>query len=158
MKVNREGVMLSLANMWDKWATPTLIRKAAKRVGISAEGLNINDMQQDKFVQAANLVECERSENTPIPSSSDNALSSTITPASPNHLRKGSAAYWTAKFEMAKQTIRDCDEKSIRLENIPGLLTIQKIKPKQASKSTRVTQVHGSMEGKEVIKVVKRIV
>ena len=64
MKVNREGFMLSLGNMWDKWATPTLIRKAAKRVGISAEGLNINDMQQDKFVQAANLVECERSENT----------------------------------------------------------------------------------------------
>ena len=58
---------------------------------------------------------------------------------------------------MARQTIRDCDVKSIRLENIPGLLTIQKIKPKQASKSTRVTQVHGSMEGKEVIKVVKRI-
>jgi hypothetical protein len=158
MKVNREGFMLSLANMWDKWATPTLIRKAAKRVGISAEGLNINDMQQDKFVQAANLVECERSENTPTPSSSDNAPSSTTTPASPNHLRKGSAAYWKAKFEMAQQTIRDCDEKSIRLENIPGLLTIQKIKPKQASKSTRVTQVHGSMEGKEVIKVVKRIV
>ena len=128
MKVNREGVMLSLANMWDKWATPTLIRKAAKRVGISAKGLNINDMQQDKFIQAANLVECERSENTPTPSSSDNATSSTTTPASTNHLRKGSAAYWKAKFEMAQQTIRDCEEKSIRLENIPGLLTIHEIK------------------------------
>lgn len=65
--------------------------------------------------------------------------------------------YWKEKFEMAQQTIRDCEEKSIQLENIPGLLTIQKMKPKQASKFTRVTQVHGSMKGKEVVGKVKRI-
>lgn len=60
MKVNREGFMLSLAKMWDKWATPTLIRKAAKRVGISAEGINVNDMRYEKLAQAANLVGNER--------------------------------------------------------------------------------------------------
>ena len=30
MKVDREGFMLSMANMWEKWATPTLTRKAGK--------------------------------------------------------------------------------------------------------------------------------
>ena len=128
MKVNRGGFMLSLAKMWDKWATPKLIRKAAKRVGISAIGLNVNDMQLEKFAQAANLVENER-------------------PA--KHLRKGSALYWKEKFEMAQQTIRDCEEKSIQLENIPGLLTIQKMKPNQASKSTRVTLSSSWVDGRE---------
>ena len=130
MKVNREreGFMLSLAKMWDKWATSKLIRKAAKRVGISAVGLNVNDMQLEKFAQAANLVENER-------------------PA--KHLRKGSAAYWKEKFEMAQQTIRDCEEKSIQSENIPGLLTTQKMKPKQASKSTRVTLSSSLVDGRE---------
>ena len=151
MKVNREGFMLSLAKMWDKWATPTLIRKAAKRVGISGEGLNVNDMQQEKFAQAADLVENERPANTPTASSSE-GHSSTTTPASPKHLRKGSVTYWKEMFEMAQQTIHDCEERSIQLDNIPGLLTIQKMKPKQASKSIRVTQVHGLMEGKEVVK------
>ena len=45
MKVNREGFMLSLANMWDKWATPTLIRKAAKRVGSSCNRINLFKLQ-----------------------------------------------------------------------------------------------------------------
>ena len=156
MKVNREGFMLSLAKMWNKWATPMLIRKTTKRGGISGEGLNVNDMQQEKFAQAADIVENERPANTHTASSSE-GHSSTTTPASPQHLRKGSAAYWKEKFEMAQQTIHDCGEKSIQMENIPGLLTIPKMKPKPASKSTRVTQVHGSMEGNEVVEVVKRI-
>ena len=148
MKVNREGFMLSLAKMWDKWATQKFIRKAAKRVGISAVGLNVNDMQLEKFAQAANLVENERPANTPTASSSE-GHSSTTTPASPKHLRKGSAAYWKKKFEMAQQTIRDCEEKSIQSENIPGLLTTQKMKPKQASKSTRVTLSSSWVDGRE---------
>ena len=40
--------------MWDKWALRDTIINAAKRVGISKEGLNVNNMQQDKFQQAAN--------------------------------------------------------------------------------------------------------
>ena len=84
--------------------------------------------------------------------------SSTLSPDSPKHLPKGSAMYSKAKFGMAQQLIHDCNEKSLRLEEIPGPLTVQKVKPKQLTKSsTRVTQVHGSMEAKDVINLVKSI-
>ena len=151
--------MLSLADMWDKWATPKTIRKAARKVGISEEGLNVTDMQQEKFAQAENLMDDEKSTHSPASSSSSPAPSSyTSSPASPKHLRKGSAMYWKAKFEMTQQLIHDCNEKSLRLEEIPGFLTVQKVKPKQLTKpSTRVTQVHGSMEAKDIISLVKSI-
>ena len=48
-------------------------------------------------------------------------------------------------------------ERSIQLEEIPGLLTIQKVKPKLSKTKTRVTQVHGSMKGKNVTDLVKSI-
>ena len=70
------------------------------------EGLNVNDMQQEKFAQAADLVENERPANTPTASSSE-GHSSTTTPASPKHLQKESATYWKEKFGMARQTIHD---------------------------------------------------
>ena len=116
-------------------------------------------MQQEKFAQAENLMDDEKSTHSPASSSSSPApSSSTLSPASPKHLRKGSAMYWKAKFEMAQHLIHDCNEKSLRLEEIPGLLTVQKVKPKQLTKpSTRVTQVHGSMEAKDVISLVKSI-
>ena len=156
MTINLEVSMFSLADMWDTWATPKTIQKAARKVGISEEGLNFTDMQQEKFFQAENLMDIEKSAHSPMPSSSSPALfSSTLSPASPKHLRKGSAMYWKAKFEMAQH---DCNEKSLRLEEIPGLLTVQKVKPKQSTKSsTRVTQVHGSMEAKDLINLVKSI-
>ena len=101
----------------------------------------------------------EQSTHSPAFSSSSPApSSSTSSPASPKHLRKGSAMYWKAKFEMAQQLIHDCNEKSLRLEEIPGLLTVQKVKPKQLTKPfTRVAQVHGSMEAEDVISLVKSI-
>ena len=59
---------------------------------------------------------------------------------------------------MAQQLIHDCNEKSLRLEEIPGLLTVQKVKPKQLIKPfSSVTQVHGSMEAEDVISLVKSI-
>ena len=151
--------MLSLAGMWSKWATDKTIRKAVRKVGISEEGLNFTDMQQEKFFQAKNLMDIENSAYSPAPSSSSPALSSSsLSPASTKHLRKGSVMYWKANFEMAQQLIHDCNEKSLRLEEIPGLLTVQKVKPKQLTKSsTKVTQVQGSMEAKDVINVVKSI-
>ena len=90
--------MLSLADMWDKWATPKTIRKAARKVGISEEGLNFTDMQQEKFFQAENLMNIEKSAYSPAPSSYQ------------SHLPKGLAMYWKAKFEMAQQLIHDCNE------------------------------------------------
>ena len=49
--------MKVLANMWESWVTSEPIRKAAKRVGISAEGLNTIWMQQDKFVHAEKCIQ-----------------------------------------------------------------------------------------------------
>ena len=105
-------------------------------------------------------MDIEKSAHSPVPSSSSPApSSSTLSPASPKHLRKGLAMHWKAKFEMAQQLIHDCNEKSLQLEEIPGLLTVQEVKPKQKTKSsTRVIQVpHGSMEAKDVINLVKSI-
>jgi len=57
----------------------------------------------------------------------------------------------------AQALIEDAHEKSINLNEIPGLLTIKKITPKRNEVNTRVTQVCGSMEGKDMLKVVKSI-
>ena len=48
--------MTILDNIWRKWATSESIIIAARRVRISKDGPNVNDMQQDKFEQAANLI------------------------------------------------------------------------------------------------------
>ena len=48
--------MIILGAMWDKWASRDTIINATKRVEISKEGLNVNNMQQDKFQQAANCL------------------------------------------------------------------------------------------------------
>ena len=41
--------MTILGAMWDKWVSRDTIINAAKRVRISKKGLNVNNMQQDKF-------------------------------------------------------------------------------------------------------------
>ena len=38
-----------LADIWEEWATPEILVKAAQRVGISNTGLNVNWMDQTKF-------------------------------------------------------------------------------------------------------------
>jgi len=54
--------------------------------------------------------------------------------------------------------IKELNEKSIALEEIPGLLTVGKVKPKNnVSRTTQVTQVHGSMHGQDILKLVKEI-
>ena len=44
-----------MGTMWRQWATVDNIIKAAKRVGISAKGLNVDDMQQEKFSKPPTL-------------------------------------------------------------------------------------------------------
>jgi len=41
---------------------------------------------------------------------------------SPRDVRKGSAAYWKAKFELAQGIIKEASEKSLNLSEVPGLL------------------------------------
>ena len=54
----------------------------------------------------------------------------------------------------AYQTISD---KSISLEEIPNLLPITKVTAKMNKENVRVTQVHGSMEGKKILQTVSSI-
>ena len=48
--------MTILGGIWNKWASKDSIINAANRVGMSKDGLSVNDMQQGKFQQAANLI------------------------------------------------------------------------------------------------------
>ena len=145
---NREGFMVILGNMWKEWVSKESLIKAGKRVGIYANGLNVNNMQKDKFEQAERVIE---KENIPQPSDNLSVL------ASPQHTRKGSALYWKIKFEMSQALIKEANEKSLKLDEIPGLLPIAKVKPKKSVENTRVTQICGSMEGKDVLKVVENL-
>ena len=55
-------------------------------------------------------------------------------------------------YEQSQKNIQNCYEKCLKLDDIPGLLTINKVKPKELTKkSTRVTNVHGSMEGQDIL-------
>ena len=55
--INKEGFMKILGNAWHKRITPEGLVNAAKRVGISATGLNVNWMDEEKFQAAKNLLE-----------------------------------------------------------------------------------------------------
>ena len=48
-------------------------------------------------------------------------------------------------------------QKSLQLEEIPGLLTIEKVKLNQEKKLVRLIQVHGSMRAKDVVSKVEEI-
>ena len=58
---------------------------------------------------------------------------------------------------MAINMIDELQERSIQFREIPGFMTIQKVKPKMKSKNTRITQVHGTMNVKKVIELLKGI-
>ncbi|XP_065672342.1 uncharacterized protein LOC136090155 [Hydra vulgaris] len=148
--LNKEAFMMILGRIWNNWAPRQSIIKAARRVGVTSTSLSVNDMQQDKFARAALYIDFSKS-----------VTSSTTTPGSytiksPDK-RKNSAQYWKEKFERSQELIQELSEKSIQLEEIPGLLTVQKVKPKVSKLTTRVTQVHGSMKGKNVLDLVKVI-
>ena len=169
--INREGFMQILADIWPNWVTPESIRKAAKRVGISAEGLNVNWMQKDKFIQAQSCMSesSSQSSSSGVPSSSSSSqpsvssLSSSTSPAitieSPEKARRFSAPWYQFKLNKAQEIIDGLNKSSkIDLNEIPGLLSIKKVVPKDvASKNVRVTQVYGSVEGNKILEVVEKV-
>lgn len=144
--LNKEAFMLILSEIWDNWATKPVLQKAAKRVGITPQSLDVNLMQQDKFDRAESCIQKEIADSTP-----------TSAIISPRNKRKGSALYWKDKFDQAHKVIEDMAERNIQIEEIPGLLTVKKVKPNMEKTSTRVTQVHGSMRAKDVASLVKDI-
>jgi len=82
--INREGFMHILANMWDGWVSKESLIKAGKRVGVASNGLNVTWMQNDKFEQAAGIIQ---SNVTSVSSSPIDMISS------PKHVRKNTAVY-----------------------------------------------------------------
>ena len=142
-KVNREGFMQILASIWDVWTTKESLIKAARRVGITSSGININDMQKDKFAREKAVTQL-----TPT-KSSDN-----VEVESPLNVRHGSKEYWHQKCENYNAKCNELIKTPISPDDIPGLLTVQKKKRPNSSKPVRVTQVCRSMEVKNVLEKV----
>ena len=96
--------------------------------------------------------------------SSTNILQSTATPclmsqsAKQKHCYR-SAYFWKSMYEQSQAIIQRSYKKSLNLEEITGLLKINKVKPKELNenKNMCVTNVHGSMKGLDIIKLVKSI-
>ena len=150
--INREAFMIILANIWNTWVTRESLVNAARQVGITSTGLSVDFMHQDKFARAEACIDTESSE--PEASSSSSVLASPI--LSPNK-RKGSAEYWEDKFQQAVAVINGLSEENIKIDEIPGLMAVQKVKPKLTKKTTRVTQVHGSMKGRDILNTLKEM-
>nr|XP_047126954.1 uncharacterized protein LOC124808026 [Hydra vulgaris] len=148
-----------LGTMWNNWASAANIVAAAKRVGISKNGFNVDDMQQDKFEQAA-LLNDKRNDVSLEPSTPKKTRSVTskdgplaTTPRSQSKVaqskrRYGSAEYWKSMYKTSQSFIEESYEKSLNLAKVPGLLSVNRVKPKEVNqgKTTRVTNVHRSME------------
>ena len=121
-----------------------IIVNAAQRVGISSAGLYVRKMQQDKFGQAAKCMDTESSQAplcTP-KKALRSSFSTVVSPLTPNSLsntaRKkfhyGSSKYWQFMYEQSQRNIQNCYEKSLKLDDIRGLLTINKVKTKELKK------------------------
>ena len=63
--INREGSMHILAKMWNGWVSKQSLLKAAKRIGDTVTGLNVNFMQTEKFEQAAGIPEGNNTNEVP---------------------------------------------------------------------------------------------
>ena len=142
--INCEGFLDILASIWNSWASKDTITKAAKRVGISESGINIEWMQQDKFDVAERLMNVdEPAASTPV-----------MNVSSPKNVRVGSAEYYKQKYEGVVKLLHDLSDSSINLEHA-GVLKVQRVKPKDRTKPVRLTQVCGSMEAKGILSLLK---
>ena len=103
-------------------------------------------MQENKFLRAELCI----NDNT-----KKNQLSTAVTISSQKDVLYGSTRYWKHKYESAMEAYQTISDKSISLEEVPNLLPLTKVTPKM--NNVRVTQVHGSMEGKKILETVSSI-
>ena len=61
------------------------------------------------------------------------------------------------KVLCSRKIIQDLMSQSITLEDVPGLYKTHQIPSKNIAKKTRVTQVYGSMSGKDAIDMLDKI-
>ena len=83
--------MQILASIWDVWTTKESLIKAARQVGTTSSGININDKQEEKFVRQEAMTQL-----TPTKSSDNVKVESTV------NVRHGSQEYWCQKCENYK--------------------------------------------------------
>ena len=145
--INRETFMIMLADIWQTWASLETVQKAFKKCGITGSGLDIDHMQRDKF-DAADLVTEEGGGQTPAATARKENLTLI---KSPRGLKKGSAAYWKAKFQASQDNMNALLDTPISPEEIPEFRKIDKFKPTK-SKNFRITQTSGSLAGKDILK------
>ena len=157
--VTRESFMLILAEIWPNWTSAESVKKSFKKCGITEKNLDIEYMQQDKFV-SAELV-------TPHDQTNDSIICSPRTPDRPKRLeltkvesppvKKGTAAYWKAKFLSMQAKCTTIIETPISPDEIPELTKVDKFKTKK-SKNFRITQTCGSLTAKEILKAKEKLV
>ena len=64
--------------------------------------------------------------------------------------------YYKLKLAAAEEKIKQLSGKSLSPDEVPGFYKVDRIKPKRTtSKAKRVTQVHGSLEGTEILELLK---
>ena len=139
--LNRESFMNILSAAWGEFAAPELLRNAARRVGLSNTGFNVNWMNQEMFTRAENL----RTQSTP----SKNAPAK-IDISSPVGVRRKSIQWYEHKLNESLSMIEKYQNTSVSVEDVEGLLPLKKIQPAK-NKIVRVTQEHGSMLAKNML-------
>ena len=103
--MNKEVFMEILGNAWQKWITPKVLVNAAKRVWISATGLNVNWMDEEKFQAAKNLLEDNRT-----PQKKNDPNSSACLLESPVGVRKETASYYKYKLDQSLERIKELQD------------------------------------------------
>ena len=134
--LNRECFMNILSEAWSEFAAPSILVNAARRVGLSNEGLNITWMNQEMFKHVDYLLN-----GTESPAKTSSTTSAVV--SSPVGVRKNTREYFKLKFEATNSKLQEVMNTSISLEDVDNLLPTKKIQPKK-SKAIRLTQVHGS--------------
>ena len=137
MTVDREGFMEVLGEIWSSWTTADTIQKAAKLVGVSENGLDVDWMNQEKMDKAEMLIVKENEPVTPSQKSLLNEIPETAAESgTPEGMRRNSNEYWKFKLQKSEERNQKLREKlnmesEIDLNAITGLLDQKKIRPKK---------------------------
>ena len=133
--------MTILGAIWDKWDTSETIVNAAKRVGITRDGLAANFIQQDIFEQAVSLIANSKvTELKTTPNKTHTKSASNTEKIAKHKHRFGFSEYWKCMFEQSQSIIQESYEKSLKLDEIPVLLTVKKVNPKEVNKKQNIQE------------------
>ena len=139
-----------LAECWEEFATPTVLINAAKRVGISSEGLNVKWMNQAMFQRDAALL----TPPTPMESSSASSASQSTfdlpSPSKEKNIHKYSVTWYQHKLKESQMEIDRLRNTPLSPNTVEGLMPMKKIESKK-SKNIRLAQTHGSMRLKDML-------